>query len=143
MDHGELPVWLADTAFDAVLQRPRLGPELLLALRGLHAGIWHGSARLTPYAKAGAAEPVNVSAQTTVLPSGAIVTLVLLGLQRPVTDRPRLLRTQIRAYSARFSDEKWARTRWFLSEVDGSLAELKLQSSPDRRIWFLQEFSVL
>ena len=142
MDRGELPMWLDDTSFEAVVERPALGPELRAAVRQLQARVWHSPARLAPAGATGSAPPIRVCAQTAALPSGAVVTLVVLGMTRPVADRPRTLRTLIHAYSARFSDEKWRRTRWFLAEADGYLAELKLQAHPDRRIWFLQEFNV-
>lgn len=140
MDRGELPTWLDATTAEVVLEHPRLAIELRAILHELQRQVWYSSVRLTP--KGEEATPFKVCARTVALSSGAVVTLVTLGLESPVANRPRTLRRVIHAYSGRFNQEKWNRTRWFLVEAGDGLAELKLQALPNRQIWFLQEFEI-
>lgn len=142
MDCPDLPDWLSLCAFEDIVVRPSLGPELRNTLTRLQAGIWHSPMRAMCGESPGLGLSVRVAAQTFALRTGQVLTVVLMGVPAGMTAGQQKLTSLIGAYAAGFSDAKWARTRWFLAEADGSLAELKLQAHPDRRIWFLQEFDV-
>jgi hypothetical protein len=137
---GDLPTWLEATEFEDIVGPPTLSPELRAVALGLRPEIWHSPVRWLALDEPSAAIPVV--ALTMALSDCTVVTVVMLGLETTVADRSRRLRTVIQAYAASFSDEKWARARWFVADEVGDLSELKLQSEKGRQIWFLQEFNV-
>jgi hypothetical protein len=142
MDFGELPAWMGQRSFEDIVIRPAVSSELRAIVTGMQAGIWHSPVRMHLKGAPFLDDGVRVSALTMPLRSGCVLTLVMLGLAGALTNRQSTLHAVVRTYSARFSDEKWHRTRWFLAEANGALAELKLQASELRKIWFMQEFTI-
>ena len=142
MSGGELPTWLESDSFEQIVARPAMTDELHQIVRGLQRAVWHSPARLMFGDRSCGATDLQTCALTLSLRSGTCLTVVMFGTNGNLTDRSRTLRRAIARYSMHFNAQKWVRSRWFVAEENGHLAELKLQSLPDRRVWFLQEFDL-
>jgi hypothetical protein len=133
---------MGQRSFEEIVTRPAVSDELRRLVVRMQAGIWQSPLRVDWKGRRVLDPAVRVAALTVPLRSGCVVTLAMLGLEAAVANRQATLRAVVGAYASSFSDQKWHRTRWFLAEADGELAELKLQSSQPRKIWFMQEFTI-